>query len=124
MTQKRVTISTKISEEDFERIERMAGGISVSALVKILVMGFKEGEIEVKDGEIVREEPVEEFFHYEDTPLGVKIDRKFDKLRERGYPERVIDQMKENILNGIQSQIEMMPRRYDARRSRDYDCGA
>ena len=63
MTQKRVTIGTKISEEDFERIELKGkiDGLSISALVKLLVMGYKDGDIEIKDGEIVRENN-EEFF--------------------------------------------------------------
>ena len=71
MTQKRVTIGTKISEEDFERIELKGkiNGLSISALVKLLAMGYKDGDIEIKDGEIVRENN-EEFFHYEETPLG------------------------------------------------------
>jgi hypothetical protein len=124
MTQKRVTIGTKISEEDFERIELKGkiNGLSISALVKLLVMGYKDGDIEIKDGEIVRENN-EEFFHYEETPLGELIEREFDKLRSRNYPESFICKWKRTIIDGIRSQVEMMPKKYDPRRMRSDDWG-
>ena len=124
MTQKRVTIGTKISEEDFERIELKGkiNGLSISALVKLLVMGYKDGDIEIKDGEIVKENN-EEFFHYEETPLGELIEREFDKLRSRNYPESFICKWKRTIIDGIRSQVEMMPKKYDPRRMRSDDWG-
>ena len=124
MAQNRVTIGTKINEDDYAKVELMAkvDGMSITALVKLLVIGYKDGDIEIKDGEIVRENN-EEFFHYEETPLGELIEREFDKLRSRNYPESLICKWKRTIIDGIRSQVEMMPKKYDPRRMRSDDWG-
>lgn len=122
MTQKRVTIGTKINEEDYAKIELMAkvDGLSVTALVKLLVIGYKDSEIVVKGGEI--QHSLEEDF-YEDDSFGTKVDRICDKLRERNYPENFISKWKGTILDGMRSQVEMMPKKYDSRRMRSDDWG-
>lgn len=121
MTQKRVTISTKINEEDYAKIELMArvDGLSVTALVKLLVMGYKDSEIVIKGGEI--QPPIEEEY-YEDE-FGTKIERICDKLREGNYPESFISKWKGTILDGMRSQVEIMPKKYDPRRMRNDDWG-
>ena len=55
--------------------------------------------------------------------FGERVERKFDKLRERDYPEKFIESMKEQILNGIDSQISMLPKKFDMRRMKDNDTG-
>ena len=121
MTQKRVTISTKINEEDYAKIELMArvDGLSVTALVKLLVMGYKDSEIVIKGGEL--QPPIEEEY-YEDE-FGTKIERICDKLRESNYPESFISKWKGTILDGMRSQVEIMPKKYDPRRMRNDDWG-
>ena len=91
-------------------------GITIAKLIDNIVDDLESDEKGVTpDGYAVSEEL--------DTPFGQKVDRKFDKLRERGYPENFIYSMKEQILSGIDTQIDMLPKKFDARRMRDSDCG-
>lgn len=57
-----------------------------------------------------------------DTPFGARVERRLDKLRERGYPEHFLASMKEQILNGIDTQIELLPKKFDIRKMRDMEC--
>lgn len=63
------------------------------------------------------------------TPYGYadcfaqRIDDRLKDLRERNYPESFIEKMKGQIVNGLDSQISMLPKEYDPRRSRSYDSG-
>jgi len=120
-------ISAKISENKYEMIETYANthNLSISALITLCMDGVLSGDIEIEKGELkIGVDPTgyavcENF----DTPFGEKVDRKFDKLRERGYPERFIESMKEQILNGIDNQISMLPKKFDMRRMKDNDTG-
>ena len=120
-------IGTKVSEYEYQMIERCAEmqNMSVSALLGICARGLIDGDIEIEKGELkIGVDPTgyavcENF----DTPFGEKVDRKFDKLRDRGYPERFIESMKEQILNGIDNQISMLPKKFDMRRMKDNDTG-
>ena len=120
-------IGVKVSEREYQMIETYANthNISISALMGLCIEGLLNGDIEIEKGELkIGVNPngygICESF---DDPFGEKVDRKFDKLRDRGYPERFIDSMKEQILNGIDSQISMLPKRFDLRRMKDNDCG-
>lgn len=113
-------ISAKISDNEYQMLEKYANthNISISALVKLFINNLVNGEIEVDKGELKMAVDPNGYGLCEesDTPFGVKVDHKFDKLRERGYPEDFIYLMKEQILRGIDSQIEMLPKKFDARR--------
>lgn len=121
----KVSVTARITEEDEEKLESIAtlANISVSALMKLLVDGILSGDIEVEKGELkIGVDPIgyavsEDF---EDS-FGRKVDSKFNKLRDRGYPENFIYLMKEQILNGIDGQIDMLPKKFDVRRVRDND---
>ena len=120
-------IGVKVSEKDYQRIETYANthNISISAMVKLYFDALETGEISIEKGELkIGVNPIGYAISEElDTPFGQKVDRKFDKLRERGYPENFIYSMKEQILNGLDSQIDMLPKKFDARRMKDSDCG-
>lgn len=113
----------KLSLSEYHELERYANthNISVSALLKLFVGSLLTGEIEISKGELIMMVNHDEYAVSEEleTPFGVKVDRKFEKLRERGYPESFISGMKEQILNGIDTQIDMLPRKFDARKLRD-----
>ena len=120
-------ISAKISENKYEMIETYANthNLSISALITLCMDGVLSGDIEIEKGELkIGVDPngyeVCESF---DTPFGERVERKFDKLRERDYPEKFIESMKEQILNGIDSQISMLPKKFDMRRIKDNDTG-
>lgn len=119
-------ISAKINVDEAEWLEKYADthNISISALMKLFIDSLVHGEMVVEKGELKTVvDPIGYAVSddFEDR-FGLKVDRKFDKLRKRGYPERFIEAMKEQILNGIDSQIDMLPKRFDARRMKD-DCG-
>lgn len=120
-------IGVKVSSKDYERIETYANthNISISAMIKLYFDALETGEISIEKGELkIGVNPIGYAVSEEiDTPFGQKIDRKFDKLRERGYPENFIYSMKEQILNGLDSQIDMLPKKFDARRMKNDDCG-
>lgn len=120
-------IGVKVSEKDYQRIETYANthNISISAMVKLYFDALETGEISIEKGELkIGVNPIGYAVSEEiDTPFGQKVDRKLDKLRERGYPENFIDSMKEQILNGLDAQIDMLPKRFDARKMKNNDCG-
>ena len=124
-------IGVRVTEGVYADIVQKAEkqGLSASALVKHVAEKLANGEIWIENGE-VRSVYSEEnavnssndaVYEEEDTPFGVKVDRKFDVLRERDYPEEVIGMLKQEILNGIEGRVSMMPKRYDKRKLRDND---
>ena len=120
-------IGVKVSEKEFAMIETYANthNISVSALFRLFMNDLLNGNINLEKGELkLGVNPIGYADSEElDTPFGQKVDRKLEKLRERGYPENFIYSLKEQILNGLDSQIDMLPKRFDARRMKDSDCG-
>ena len=112
-------ISARVKDETAVKLGELAQdrGITIARLIDEMVLEYeRKEEIGVTpDGYAVYEEL--------DTPLGQKIERKLGKLRERGYPENFISSMKEQILSGLDSQIDMLPKKFDARRIKDSDCG-
>lgn len=120
-------IGVKVSEKEFAMIETYANthNISVSALFRLFMNDLLNGNINLEKGELkLGVNPIGYADSEElDTPFGQKVDRKLEKLCERGYPENFIYSLKEQILNGLDSQIDMLPKRFDARRMKDNNCG-
>lgn len=123
-----VTVGAKISEIENETLVRLANreNISVSAILKLCIGGILSGEIDIEKGELkIGVNPIG-YADYDDfysDDFGRKVEKKFDRLRERGYPEDVIHVMKEEILAGIENRIDMLPKKFDRRRLRDTDGG-
>lgn len=120
-------ISAKVSEREYQRLEMYANthNISISAMITLCLNGLLNGDLDIQKGELkTGVDPIGyAVFEELDTPFGQKVERKFDKLRERGYPENFIYSMKEQILSGIDTQINMLPKKFDARKMKDSDCG-
>ena len=120
-------IGVKVSEKEFAMIETYANthNISVSALFRLFMNDLLNGNINLEKGELkLGVNPIGYADSEElDTLFGQKVDRKLEKLRERRYPENFIYSLKEQILNGLDSQIDMLPKRFDARRMKDNNCG-
>ena len=120
-------ISAKLTEREYNQLETYASGhnMSISAIIKLLITELLNGTLEVEKGELKMAVDPDGYAVCEelDTPFGQKVDRRFDRLRERGYPEMFISSMKEQILSGIDSQIDMLPKKFDARKMKDSDCG-
>lgn len=120
-------ISAKVSEKEFQMLETYANthNMTISAILSLCIKALVDGEIEIEKGELkTGVDPIGYAVCEElDTPFGQKIEKRLDKLRERGYPDNFIYSLKEQILNGLDSQIDMLPKRFDARRMKDSDCG-
>lgn len=120
-------ISAKVSEKEFQQLETYANthNVTISAILSLCIKALVDGEIEIEKGELkTGVDPIGYAVSEElDTPFGQKIEKRLDKLRERGYPDSFIYSLKEQILNGLDSQIDMLPKKFDARRMKDNDCG-
>lgn len=120
-------VSAKISESEYQRIEMYANthNISISAMITLCLNGLLNGDLDIQKGELkTGVDPIGYAVSDDlDTPFGQKVDRKLERLIERGYPENFIYSMKEQILNGLDAQIDMLPKRFDARKMKNNDCG-
>ena len=120
-------VSAKISESEYQRIEMYANthNISISAMITLCLNGLMNGDLDIQKGELkTGVDPIGYAVSDDlDTPFGQKVDRKLERLIERGYPENFIYSMKEQILNGLDAQIDMLPKRFDARKMKNIDCG-
>ena len=58
-----------------------------------------------------------------DTLFGQKVEKRLNKLREREYPERFLESIKEQMLSGLDTQIEMLPKKFNPKRMRSDDWG-
>lgn len=120
-------VGVKLSEDERIHLETYANthNMSVSAVLVLCIRGLINGDISIEKGELkLGVNPIEYAISDDlDTPFGQKVDRKFDKLRERGYPEMFIHSMKEQMLSGLDSQIDMLPKKFDSRKMRDSDIG-
>lgn len=125
---KRITVNTKLSEKEAAELTIIANreNISVSALLKLCVSALINGELEVEKGELKSCPTTDEYCvsdHFYSDDFGRKVEKKFDRLREREYPEEVIDMLKAEILAGIDNRIDMLPKKFDRRKMRDGDVG-
>lgn len=114
-------ISARVKDETAVKLGEIAEnrGITIARLIDEMVSDYEEKEAAEKGVTPIGYAVCEEL----DTPFGAKVDRKLEKLIERGYPEKFIYSMKEQMLISLDSQIEMLPKHFDARRMRDNDCG-
>ena len=111
-------ISARVKDETAVKLGELAEnrGITIAKLIEEMVEEYEKNQ---ESGKGVT--PIS-YAVYDDS-FGARIERRLDRLREWGYPEKVIGMMKDNMLNGLDSQIDMLPRRFDARRTRNDDCG-
>ena len=120
-------IGVKVNEKDYQRIETYANthNISISAMIKLYFDALETGEISIEKGELkIGVNPIDYAVSDDsDTPFGQKIEKKLDKLRERGYPDNFICSIKEQILKGLDNQISMLPKKFDARRLKNEEYG-
>lgn len=114
-------ISARVKDETAVKLGELAEerGITIAKLIDEMVADYEEKNESEKGVTPISYAVSEEL----DTPFGIKVDRKLRILLERGYPERMIYQMKEQMLSGLDSQIDMLPKKFDARRMRDSDIG-
>ena len=122
---KRVTVNAKITEEESERLNRLAEreNISVTALIRLLVNGLLNGDIELEKGEIKSCPTTDEMGISEDNfkeNLRYK-ELKFDKLaatfEEYGYPDYLVRQNIEMTISTIKDNGRYNPKRSSS------DCG-
>ena len=122
----RKVISAKVSEKEFQMLETYANthNMTISAILSLCIRALIDGEIRIEKGELkTGVDPIGYAVSEEiDTPFGQKIEKKLDKVRERGYPDNFIYSLKEQILNGLDNQISMLPKKFDARRMKNDDC--
>ena len=114
-------ISARVKDETAVKLGEIAEnrGITIAKLIDEMVADYEEREESEKGVTPISYAVCDDL----DTPFGQKVDRKLEKLLERGYPEKFIYSMKEQILSGIDSQIDMLPKHFDLRRMKDSDCG-
>lgn len=123
----KVSVTARITENDYKRLESIATleNITVSALLKLCVDGILSGDIEVEKGELkIGVDPIGYAVSddFEDS-FSRRVEQRFDVLREREYPEEYIEAMKDEIINGIESRVGMLPKRFDKRKIKDSECG-
>ena len=122
MAEKRV-VGIKVGAEDYRRLEIIASreNMSISAILKLCVNAIINNEIELEKGELKL--GVNYVCNDLDTPFGEKVERKLNKLREREYPEMFIESLKEQMLTGLEAQIEMLPKKFKPKRMKSDDWG-
>lgn len=115
-------VSTKLTEEELRRLEIVANreNMSVAAIIKLCINAIINNEIELEKGEL---KMAVDHIEYADTSFGEKVERKLNKLREREYPERFIESLKEQILSCLDAQIDMLPKRFNPKRVKSEDWG-
>lgn len=112
--------SAKINEYEYQMLETYANthNLSISALIGILVKGVLGGDIEIEKGELkIGVDPIS---YAENDNFALRIEANLNELRDREYPERFIESMKEQIISGLAAQISMLPKKYDSRRINDW----
>lgn len=117
-------VSTKLTEEELKRLEIVANreNMSVAAIIKLCINAIINNEIELEKGELKMAVDRIEYAEY-DTSFGERVERKLNKLREREYPERFIESLKEQMLTGLDAQIDMLPKKFNPKRMRSDDWG-
>lgn len=123
---KRVTVNAKITEEESERLNKLAEreNISVTALIRLLVNGLLDGEIKLVKGEIkscpttdemgVSGNDYMENLRYKE----LKLDKLAATFIEYGYPDYLVRQNIEMIISQVKDNGKYNPRKS----SSDYGC--
>ena len=119
----KITASTKLSEEESEVLTEIANAenISISAIIKLCLDGVINGDIRIENGELkIGGDPIgyavsEDF---ESEKYGSKIERGFEELTEKGYP----DQAKRMYEEQIYEQMHNMPKYSPKRACFDEGC--
>lgn len=119
-----ITVSSKLTDKEFAEIEIIATreNMSVSAIIKLCLSAVINGEITMEKGELKIGVDTHNHADYDDFELDnfrKRAEKKFNRLREREYPEEVISMMKEEILAGIDARIDMLPKKFDRRKIKD-----
>lgn len=117
---KRVTVNAKITEEESLKLNKLAEreNISVTAIIRLLVNGLLEGEIELEKGKIKSCPTTDEMgisgndymenLRYKE----VRFDRLLQMFKEKGYPDVAIRQCVEQLMTQIGYGGNYNPRRY------------
>ena len=116
MVSKKV-ISTKISEHEYERLDLIsrANGMSVSAVMKLMVSGLLSGDIEIEQGEIKVAEPVATFdeeFTENIRYKELRFDRLLRAFEKNEYPDSAIRQYIEQIASQVDEQGKFSKKKY------------
>lgn len=117
MTGTKKVISTKISEHEYERLDLIsrANGMSVSAVIKLMISGLLSGDIEIEQGEIKVAEPVATFdeeFTENIRYKELRFDRLLRAFEKNEYPDSVIRQYIEQIASQVDEQGKFSKKRY------------
>lgn len=107
-------ISARVKDETAIKLGEIAEnrGMTIPKLIEEMVEKYEE------------EKGVTPMIYEElETPFGQKVERKLNKLREREYPERFIESLKEQMLSGLDAQIDMMPKKFNPKRMRNDEWG-
>lgn len=126
---KRVTVNAKITEEESNKLNRLAEreNISITALIRLLVNGVLNGDIVVEKGEIkscpttdemgvsaFSNEDFEENLRYKE----LRLDRLVKAFEDNCYPDNIIRQQIEVIVSQIRENGKFSQRKCNS----DWGC--
>lgn len=126
---KRVTVNTKITEEESAKLNRLAEreNISITALMRLLVSALLNGDISLEKGEVkscptpdemgvsaLSNEDFEENLRYKE----LRLDKLVRAFEENSYPDHVIRQQIEMMVGQIRENGKFNQRRS----SSDWGC--
>lgn len=126
---KRVTVNAKITEEESEKLVRLAEreNISITALIRLLVDALINGDIELEKGEVkscpthdemglseVSEDDFLENLRYKE----LKLDKLVSAFEDNSYPDSFVRQQIEMLISQIRDSGKFNPRRSGS----DYGC--
>ena len=126
---KRVTVNAKITEEESEKLVRLAEreNISITALIRLLVDALINGDIELEKGEVkscpttdemgvsaISNEDFEENLRYKE----LRFDKLVSAFEENNYPDWFIRQQIEIMISQVRDGGKFNPRRSGS----EYGC--
>lgn len=110
---KRVSVTVKLSEDDYEKLNSrsQSSGMAVAIVMKLLVAGYLDGEVEIENGEIKTAENLLEI-PIEDTDyIDLHLKKLVEKMREKDYPNRVIREMIDQMIDKVRDYPKYNSRR-------------
>ena len=123
---KRVTVNAKITEEESEKLNRLAEreNISITALIRLLIDALINSDIELEKGEIkscpthdeirVSEDDFLENLRYKE----LKLDKLVMAFEKQCYPDQYIRQQVDEMIGRV-----INAGRFNAKRGYDSDYG-